>query len=469
MCVRRTLAALLILGATAPVVGQTLSGNSQRVAAPALHWGSDGPDRSAVVPTVYTAALAPSESSTPVPPAQVPPAQAPTGQTTPGPASPDKGSLPPITDKNAPPPAVARRPIARVTSGNGTLPNEQGQVWREYDISTYTMRVTSTERPEQAIVDWILRETGYEAWHSEPLGVLSANRRTLRVYHTPAMHAVVADLVDRFVSSEAETSTFALHVITVDQPNWRTADQRLLHPVTVQTPGAMAWLLEKEDATVLLANLQRRSDYREHSSPHLLVNNGQATVVSSKRARPYIRNVSLRPDSPAGYETQMGQIDEGYSLDFSPLLSIDRRLIDATLKCEIDQVEKLVSVILEAPTQDRAAATHAGRSAADGPVPFPRALSLAGRTGAADRHGHGHLARPGRRQAGRRRDSAAVRQRAGTGRSAGAGRVQRADPRSPARDPRSTTGSEKLPGTVLEGSGQKTWRTGGTPCEVRRA
>ena len=93
---------------------------------------------------------------------------------------------------------------ARVTKGSGALPQDQGQVWREYDIRPYTLRVTTTARPEQAIVDWILRETGYEAWHSDPVGLLSANRETLRVYHTPEMQAIVADIVDRFVNSAAE-------------------------------------------------------------------------------------------------------------------------------------------------------------------------------------------------------------------------------------------------------------------------
>ena len=101
------------------------------------------------------------------------------------------------------------KPATRVTGGSGTLPNDAGQVWREYDISPYTTRVTTTKRPEQAIIDWILRETGYEAWHTEPLGILSAGPRTLRVYHTPKMQEIVADLVDRFVSSEAAT----LHVL----------------------------------------------------------------------------------------------------------------------------------------------------------------------------------------------------------------------------------------------------------------
>ncbi len=95
-------------------------------------------------------------------------------------------------------PLLARRPL-HVTAGNGQLPSDQGQVWREYDISPYTARVTTTKRPEQAIIDWILRETGYEVWHSEPFGILSATPRTLRVYHTPQMQAVVADIVDRFV------------------------------------------------------------------------------------------------------------------------------------------------------------------------------------------------------------------------------------------------------------------------------
>ena len=72
--------------------------------------------------------------------------------------------------------------------------------------------------------------------------------------------------------------------MTLDSPNWREAAQRLLRPVPVQTPGANAWLLPKENAAILLGELRRRSDYREHSSPYLMVNNGQSTVVSAMRA-----------------------------------------------------------------------------------------------------------------------------------------------------------------------------------------
>jgi hypothetical protein len=168
------------------------------------------------------------------------------------------------------------------------------------------------------------------------------------------MHAVVADLVERFVASEAETRTFSLRVVTIDSPSWRAKAQRILRPVPAQTPGVCAWVLPKEEAAILLADLQHRPDYREHSSPHLLVNNGQSTVVSSMRGRVYIRDVISQPNAWQGVEAQTAQVNEGFSMEFSPLVSSDRRTIDAIVKCEVDQVEKLVPVLLEVPTQGSA-------------------------------------------------------------------------------------------------------------------
>jgi hypothetical protein len=243
------------------------------------------------------------------------------------------------------------RPLVPIGAATATLPNDAGQIWREYDISSYTARVTTTKRPEQAIIDWILRDTGYEAWHTDPLSVLSAGNRTLRVYNTPEMQRRVADVVERFTSSEAATYTFSMRVVTLDSPNWRTLAQRLLRPVPVQTSGVNAWLLPKENSAIMLGELRRRNDYREHSSPYLMVNNGQSTVVSAMRGRSYIRDVQPRGDLPAGFEPTPGLVDEGFALDFSPLLSVDRRMVDATIKCEIDQVEKMIPVIVDVGTQ----------------------------------------------------------------------------------------------------------------------
>ncbi len=247
-------------------------------------------------------------------------------------------------------PGVPRTPIAKVTSGNGALPNEGGQIWREYDITPYTLRVTTTTRPEQAIIDWILRETGYEAWHSDPLGILSANGRVLRVYHTPQIQETVSEIVDRFVNTEAETQAFGMRLVTLSNPNWRSKLHRALRPIPVQSQGVQAWVLSKEDAALVIAELQKRSDFREHSSPHLLVQNGQSTVVAASRPKNYIKDVMLTPQTWPGFAPETAVLDEGFSLEFKPLVSIDGRTIDGVVKCNIDQIEKMVSVPIDVPT-----------------------------------------------------------------------------------------------------------------------
>jgi hypothetical protein len=239
---------------------------------------------------------------------------------------------------------------ATVSKGSGTLPNDQGQVWREYDIRPYSLRVTTTARPEQAIVDWILRETGYEAWHSEPVGLLSASREVLRVYHTPEMQAIVADIVDRFVNSSASAYAFTLRVATVRNPNWRAKALSIMTPIPVQSPGIQGWLMAKENARLLVAELSRRTDYREYNSSQQLVNNGQSIVISTMRPRSYIRGALVTQTAWPGYQPEMGTIEEGFSLEFSPLLALDLSSADAVVKLRLNQIEKMLPVKLDVPT-----------------------------------------------------------------------------------------------------------------------
>lgn len=249
-----------------------------------------------------------------------------------------------------------RKHTARVSQTSATLPNEAGQVWREYDITPYTARVTSTNRPEQAIIDWVLRETGYETWHSDPLGILSANSKVVRVYHTPETQAVVADVIDRFVSTEAESQAFGISVVTISNPNWRINAQKFMQPIAVQTQGIQAWMMRREDAALVMAELRRRGDFREHSAPQMLINNGQSGVVTVMQPKQYTRNVVMR-QTTAGViqEPELAQFDEGFALEMSPLMGLDSRTVDAVLKCQIDQLERLVPVMLDSasPLQTR--------------------------------------------------------------------------------------------------------------------
>ncbi|MGE3780459.1 MAG: hypothetical protein AB7F89_24940, partial [Pirellulaceae bacterium] len=239
-------------------------------------------------------------------------------------------------------PGAAKAPVG--------LPSQHGQVWKEYPLQEYTSRVTTTARPEQAVVDWILRETGTEVWFAEPLGLMSADRDTLRVYHTQEMHRLVQDVVDRLVASKAETYGLGVRLVTVNNPNWRGKVLPLMRSVAVQSPGVDAWLLTKENAVVLLGELRQRADFREHQSPILTVPNGQAQSLSRLRPRNYVRAVQLT-NSAIGYELETSQIQEGYAVQISPLVYDEGRSIDAVIKCQIDQIESLIPVTVELPSR----------------------------------------------------------------------------------------------------------------------
>ncbi|MCA9207723.1 MAG: hypothetical protein KDA55_05170 [Planctomycetales bacterium] len=257
-------------------------------------------------------------------------------------------------------PAAAVASSAGGAAGGGTgfsnaskmveLPNDAGQIWKEYDLAPYTSRVTDTVKPEQAVVDWILRETGTEVWFSQPLGILSATPNKLRVYHTPEMHEVVRDIYYRFVNSQAETQVLSLRMVTVDSPNWRALAYSMMTPVTVQSPGVEAWLLTKESAALLTANLSKRTDYREHNSPNVLIHNGQTHTLTRKRPKNYVRSANGQGLVALSPQLELGQIEEGYTLQVSPLMSLDGKTIDAVIKCEIDQVEKLVPITIDIPS-----------------------------------------------------------------------------------------------------------------------
>ncbi|HZL90958.1 MAG TPA: hypothetical protein VFB96_21515 [Pirellulaceae bacterium] len=235
-----------------------------------------------------------------------------------------------------------------VTKGTGVLPSEDGQVWREYDISPYTFRVKGKTRPEQAIIDWILRETGTDVWFSPPLGVLSADSRTLRCYHTPQMQKTVQSVVERFVNASGEAHVLAIRVMTLTSPSWRVKALPLVKPVDVKSAGVEAWLLSRENAAVLVADLKRRGDYRELNAPNLQIQSGQSETIAKTTPRQYAR--SVRPTSVfPGYEVVPGQLDEGFALNVSSLMSLDGKACDVVVKCNVDQVEKLVPISLEIP------------------------------------------------------------------------------------------------------------------------
>jgi len=264
-------------------------------------------------------------------------------------------AAPPPSLQNAPssaaelPRGTAGGRPAVATSAGGALPQGNGQVHRVYDLRPYTGYLSKHDRPHQAVIDWVIRETGTDLWFTEPFGFISADRDSLSVYHTPEVHDVVAGIVERFTAGDKDPQVMHLRVMTVGSPNWRTRTHMLMQHVSVNSAGLQAWLLTKENAAMVMSLLRQRSDVREVQSVDLITHNGQAEKLASTRGRNYVQNVRQAPSGWPPYEPQTGEVQEGYKMEISPLLSVDRRAIDCLIQVEIDQVDKLVPVDLDLP------------------------------------------------------------------------------------------------------------------------
>lgn len=235
-------------------------------------------------------------------------------------------------------------PVTKVSRGRGLLPNADGQIWREYEITPYTNRVTKTKRPERILMDWILDETGPEIWHGEVPSVLAADHSKVMVYHTPEVQQQVLDLLDRFNQTRSQEVDFRLQVYAVDRPDWRSRVQTLLTPLPVETAGVQAWAMRREDAGLMLADLAKRYSFQELSSRALSVGNGEPVSVVATRPRQYIQGLVANSDDARQLKRQMGQLNEGFALEVVPLLSRDGRAADAMMICTIDQIEKLDAI-----------------------------------------------------------------------------------------------------------------------------
>lgn len=246
-------------------------------------------------------------------------------------------------------PAASSGLQSRRASGPPKLPTDAGQYYEEYDIKPYTKELATVDRPQQAIVDWVLRETGTDAWFTEPFGFINADRNTLRVYHNEQMHQLVRGVHEKFVNGTTSPQLYGLRLLSVGNPNWRTRAHAMMRTVQAQSPGVNAYLISKENSAMLLAMLRGRTDFKELSSVDIVVQNGQSQVLEQLRGRNYVSDFKPIEGSWPPYMPVTGEIKEGYRLQVSPLLSVDKQTVDLVVKCNIDQVERLANVNLEMP------------------------------------------------------------------------------------------------------------------------
>jgi hypothetical protein len=226
------------------------------------------------------------------------------------------------------------------------VPADAGQVWKTYDIAPFVKQAGPGS--QRHVVDWVLQETGYPAWHGASPASLSADADTLSCFHVPEMQARVADIVARFVADADTPHRFSVRVLGMASPAWRADARPVFTAIPAATPGVQAWFTSRENAALVLARLRARSDCQELPTGPVLAANGLPAVLAGGRKQPYVKDVAPRPDVAPGWQVQGDSCDEGLAIDVQPLISRDGTAVEAVIRCRIDQIERMATVSLPA-------------------------------------------------------------------------------------------------------------------------
>ncbi len=239
----------------------------------------------------------------------------------------------------------ADRPVAAAsadaTGGFAANFARSGQVWREYSLVPYAGRLASVARPEQAVVDWVLRRTGPETWHGEDVAVLSATRARLRVFHRPDVQSQVAEIVDRFTRPVQSQVSMRIQIVTCADLNWRSGLVHLLKPAALGDDGQQAWLLPPEDASLLRDRVRRDGNSATLAQQHILANNGQPATIETGRTVNYISGLKLESGHYLAYQPVLTKLNDGATLTLAPLWTSDGSGVDAYVRLTTRSVEKL--------------------------------------------------------------------------------------------------------------------------------
>lgn len=235
------------------------------------------------------------------------------------------------------------------------LPNQDGQFWIVYDISPYSERFPSSSEPQKSIVEWIKFDSGVDFWQKEPFCVLSASRERLYVYHNADVQRYVSNIVDRFIDPAKSVFSFSIQVIAVQSPEWRLRAVQYLTPTTVAVEGngadVQGWIVERENMTKIITELEKRSDYIALNNTKKSVPNGQMFGWASAAPRKtFARDYRVDSKAASGYIADTASVDEGYRIEATPLLSTTGETLETTFRYSATVVERMKTFNMRVPT-----------------------------------------------------------------------------------------------------------------------
>jgi hypothetical protein len=248
-----------------------------------------------------------------------------------------------------------REPESEASAEEGeptpNLAAEPGQMWRRYDISHYTSLAQNQSSPQTAIVEWIFRRTSTAPWHGEKVAVLSASRSQIRAFHDAATLKMVDEVVERFTNAVNDILSIRVQVVAAVDPRWRYAVYSRLTPVGSGPQGQQIWTLKLSDAAFVMAQMQINQGFK------LLVNqkydmiNGQTLKVETTVPRTFNGGMQRESAVGIGYQARAEQLEEGFTLRISPLLTFDGDTLDAAIELTANTVRNYHRARVLAPSQ----------------------------------------------------------------------------------------------------------------------
>jgi hypothetical protein len=231
------------------------------------------------------------------------------------------------------------------------LPGEPGQSWKRYDINRYTGLAQNQSTPQTAIIEWIFRRTGTSPWHGDKIAVLSATRAQVRAFHDAATLKMVDEVVERFTNAVNDFLSIRVRVVAAVDPRWRYAVYTRLTPVGSGPQGQEIWTLKMDDAAFVLAQMQLHQGFKLLVNQKYEMINGQTLKVETTMARSFSGGMQRDSAAGLGYQQKAEQLDEGFTLRLSPLLTFDGDSLDAAIELTSNTVRTFHRTRISAPSQ----------------------------------------------------------------------------------------------------------------------
>jgi hypothetical protein len=249
------------------------------------------------------------------------------------------------------PAAEAATTPAEDDSPPADFPNEPGQQWRNFDISSYTSLGHTQNNPQTAIIEWIFRRTESAPWHADKIAVLCASRAQLRAYHTPKILKQVTEMVDRFVKATADVLSVRVRFVAAVDTRWRYAVHSRLTPMPSGPQGQQIWRLKVEDAEMVMTQMQVYQGFKLLADQRVEMINGQTLTVETTDSRNYVAGLQRESAVGLGFQPGVQQLKEGVVLRFSPLLTWDGDALDAAIDLKASTVKYLHRTKVIAPRE----------------------------------------------------------------------------------------------------------------------